>query len=64
VEAGIKLLERFRFVLEELKRFEEKFKMSSEEFYRKWTSGEIAEPEDPPSPTSRIPHMARPNRRV
>ncbi len=44
---SIKLLERYRFVLEELKRFEEKFKMSSEEFYRKWTSGEITEPEDP-----------------
>ncbi len=43
----VRLLERYRYVLEELRRFEEKFGMSSEEFYRKWTSGEIAEPDDP-----------------
>ena len=47
MKVTIKLLERFRFVLEELKRFEERFGMSSEEFYRKWTNGEIPEPADP-----------------
>ncbi len=42
-----KLLARRRWVLQELRRFEERYGMSSEEFVKAWRDGRIPEPEDP-----------------
>ena len=42
-----RLLVRRRWILRELKEFEEKYGMSSEEFYNSWIQGEIPEPDDP-----------------
>ncbi len=36
-----------RWVLEELKRFEKKYGMSSREFYEAWSKGLLPEPDDP-----------------
>ena len=41
------LLARRRWILKELRGFEERYGMSSEEFYSSWIRGEIPEPEDP-----------------
>ncbi len=41
------LLARRRWVLEEIRRFEEKYRMSSREFYEAWKKGLIPEPRDP-----------------
>jgi len=42
-----KLLARRRWLLGELRRFEEKYGMSSREFYEAWRRGLLPEPEDP-----------------
>jgi hypothetical protein len=41
------LVLRRRWILRELKRFEEKYGMDSGEFYEKWVKGLLPEPEDP-----------------
>ena len=41
------LVLRRRWILRELKRFEEKYGMDSREFYEKWVKGLLPEPEDP-----------------
>ena len=41
------LLARRRWVLRELRRFEERYGMSTEEFVVAWRSARIPEPEDP-----------------
>jgi len=41
------LVLRRKWILEQLKEFEEKYVMDSREFYEKWSRGEIPEPDDP-----------------
>jgi len=41
------LVMKRKWIIQELRRFEEKYRMSSVEFYEKWRKGEIPEPEDP-----------------
>ena len=47
IEALERLVLRRRWILEELKRLEEKYGMSSREFWEKWAKGLIPEPLDP-----------------
>ena len=51
MESAIEVLERLvlkrRWILGELKRFEEKYGMDSREFWEKWVRGLIPEPLDP-----------------
>ena len=44
------LVLRRKWLLSELRRFEEKYGMESEEFIRSWREGLIPEPEDPRDP--------------
>jgi len=46
-DAVERLLARRRWLLEELRRFEEKYGMKSREFYEAWRRGLLPEPEDP-----------------
>ena len=41
------LVMKRKWIIQELRRFEEKYRMSSAEFYEKWSKGEIPGPEDP-----------------
>jgi len=47
VDAVERLLARRRWLLEELRRFEEKYGVTSREFYEAWRKGLIPEPSDP-----------------
>jgi len=47
IDAVERLLAKRRWVLGELRRFEEKYGMSSREFYEAWRRGLLPEPEDP-----------------
>ena len=42
-----KLLVKRKWILKELQKFEEKFGMTSREFYEAWSKGLLPEPEDP-----------------
>jgi len=42
-----KLFEKRRWLLSQLRVFEEKYKMKTDEFLKKWRRGELPEPEDP-----------------
>ena len=42
-----KLFEKRRWLLSQLRIFEEKYKMKTNEFIEKWRNGEFPEPEDP-----------------
>ena len=47
IDAVEKLLAKRRWILKELRRFEEKYGMTSREFYEAWSKGLLPEPEDP-----------------
>jgi len=47
IDAVEKLLAKRRWLLGELRRFEEKYGMSSREFYEAWRKGLLPEPDDP-----------------
>jgi len=50
VESGRRLaevLDTLRWVLERLRKYEEKYGMSTEEFIKAWKNGMLKEPEDP-----------------
>ena len=41
------LIIRRKVILEELRKFESKYRLSSDEFYEKWSKGLLPEPDDP-----------------
>jgi len=41
------LMEKRRWILDEIKKFEEKYNINSEDFYKKWVEGLLPEPQDP-----------------
>lgn len=41
------IVKKRRWILEELKKFEQKYSMKSSDFYEKWSRGDIPEPSDP-----------------
>jgi len=50
VETGRRLaevLDTLRWILERLRRYEEKYGMSTEDFINAWRNGKLKEPEDP-----------------
>jgi len=47
VDAVERLLAKRRWLLKELRRFEEKYGMPSSEFYESWKKGLLPEPENP-----------------